>query len=198
MDNAELRDFYLEAQRRVQQYRQMIGKPLTLMEKVFIANLAEAGVEELGTELSLKPQFIGLQDATAQMCLLQFVQAGIEQAAVETAVFCDHLSKAKDGADADLERALADNKEVYDFLESVSARYGLRFHAPNDGIIHAIVLFSYVQPLVLALTTDSHGPNGGAIGPVIGVGGAEAVDPMVGLPYNLPKPKKRLLCKMGG
>jgi aconitate hydratase len=190
MNNAELRSFYQEAERRINAYRAVVNRPLTLVEKVLVANQTEFNGGQLAQEQELKPGFIGLQDATAQMALLQFMQAGFERFAVQTAVFCDHLSIARDGAEADLATANTDNQEVYDFLRSVSQKYGAHFHEPNNGIIHAIILFSYALPLVLGLTTDSHGPNAGAVGPVIGVGGAEAVDPMVGLPFTLGNPKK--------
>lgn len=190
METQQLRDFYTEAARRIQAYRLVVNRPLTLVEKVLLANQTEFNGTQLAQEQELKPGFIGLQDATAQMALLQFMQAGFERFAVQTAVFCDHLSIARDGAEADLATANTDNQEVYDFLRSVSQKYGAHFHEPNNGIIHAIILFSYALPLVLGLTTDSHGPNAGAVGPVIGVGGAEAVDPMVGLPFTLGNPKK--------
>ena len=131
-----------------------------------------------------------MQDATAQMALLQFINAGMKTTAVPTTVHCDHLITAIKGADDDLNNALLTNKEVYDFLKSVCAKYGARFWKPGSGIIHQVVLEQYAFPGGMIIGTDSHTPNGGGLGMIaIGVGGADAVDVMTGFPWNVRWPK---------
>ncbi len=131
-----------------------------------------------------------MQDATAQMALLQFMTAGLPQVAVPTTVHCDHLIQAKVGAQIDLGVAIDTNAEVYDFLESVSAKYGIGFWKPGSGIIHQVVLEQYAFPGGMMIGTDSHTPNAGGLGMVaIGVGGADAVDVMTGYPFNVRYPK---------
>ena len=131
-----------------------------------------------------------MQDATAQMALLQFMLAGLPAVAVPTTVHCDHLIQARVGADADMQVALDANREVYDFLRTVSAKYGIGFWKPGSGIIHQVVLENYAFPGGMMIGTDSHTPNAGGLGMVaIGVGGADAVDVMAGWPYNTRVPK---------
>jgi hypothetical protein len=131
-----------------------------------------------------------MQDATAQMALLQFMTAGLDEAAVPSTVHCDHLIQAKVAADIDLKFALDVNSEVYDFLRSVSAKYGIGFWKPGSGIIHQVVLENYAFPGGMMIGTDSHTPNAGGLGMVaIGVGGADAVDVMTGFPFNVRWPK---------
>ena len=136
------------------------------------------------------PDRVAMQDATAQMALLQFMTAGLDEAAVPTTVHCDHLIHAKAGADIDLKFALDINSEVYEFLRTVSARYGIGFWKPGSGIIHQVVLEKYAFPGGMMIGTDSHTPNAGGLGMVaIGVGGADAVDVMTGFPFNVRWPK---------
>ena len=136
------------------------------------------------------PDRVAMQDATAQMALLQFMQAGKNQAAVPSTVHCDHLIQARDGADEDLAMANNENKEVYDFLASVSNKYGLGFWKPGAGIIHQVVLENYAFPGGMMIGTDSHTPNAGGLGMIaIGVGGADAVDVMAGMAWELKFPK---------
>ena len=131
-----------------------------------------------------------MQDATAQMALLQFMLAGLPAVAVPSTVHCDHLIQARVGADADMEVALDTNREVYEFLRSVSAKYGIGFWKPGSGIIHQVVLENYAFPGGMMIGTDSHTPNAGGLGMVaIGVGGADAMDVMAGWPYNTRVPK---------
>ena len=136
------------------------------------------------------PDRVAMQDATAQMALLQFMTAGLPEAAVPSTVHCDHLIQAKVGASIDLGVAVDTNREVYDFLRSVSAKYGIGFWGPGSGIIHQVVLENYAFPGGMMIGTDSHTPNAGGLGMVaIGVGGADAVDVMTGFPWNVRWPK---------
>ncbi|RFZ83283.1 aconitate hydratase [Mucilaginibacter terrenus] len=179
---------------RVDAARKATGKPLTLTEKILYAHLSEGDASkafERGTDyVDFAPDRVAMQDATAQMALLQFMQAGRPQVAVPSTVHCDHLIQAKVGADADLSTAKDINKEVYDFLSSVSDKYGIGFWKAGAGIIHQVVLENYAFPGGMMIGTDSHTPNAGGLGMVaIGVGGADACDVMAGLPWELKFPK---------
>ena len=178
---------------RVALGRDRLGRPLTLTEKILINHLSDPERQELERAKSyadFHPDRVAMQDATAQMALLQFMTAGLPQAAVPSTVHCDHLIQAKVGAAIDLGVAIDTNAEVYDFLRSVSAKYGIGFWGPGSGIIHQVVLENYAFPGGMMIGTDSHTPNAGGLGMVaIGVGGADAVDVMTGFPFNVRWPK---------
>ncbi|HEK19659.1 MULTISPECIES: aconitate hydratase [unclassified Mucilaginibacter] len=179
---------------RVDAARKATGKPLTLTEKILYAHLSEGDASkafERGNDyVDFAPDRVAMQDATAQMALLQFMQAGRPQVAVPSTVHCDHLIQAKVGAVADLNTAVDTNREVYDFLSSVSDKYGIGFWKAGAGIIHQVVLENYAFPGGMMIGTDSHTPNAGGLGMVaIGVGGADACDVMAGLPWELKFPK---------
>ncbi len=179
---------------RVEAARKTVGKPLTLTEKILYTHLTEGAAQHAyarGVDyVDFAPDRVAMQDATAQMALLQFMQAGRPQVAVPSTVHCDHLIQAKIGADIDLTTAKDQNKEVYDFLASVSDKYGIGFWKPGAGIIHQVVLENYAFPGGMMIGTDSHTPNAGGLGMVaIGVGGADACDVMAGLPWELKFPK---------
>jgi aconitate hydratase len=173
--------------------RERLGHPLTLTEKILANHLRDAatgGMDRGVSYTDLDPDRVAMQDATAQMALLQFMTAGLPEAAVPSTVHCDHLIQAKVGAKIDLGVAIDTNEEVYDFLESVSAKYGIGFWRPGSGIIHQVVLEQYAFPGGMMIGTDSHTPNAGGLGMVaIGVGGADAVDVMTGYPFNVRFPK---------
>jgi aconitate hydratase len=173
--------------------RRRLGRPLTFTEKVLINHLADPEAQELERGRSyadFHPDRVAMQDATAQMALLQFMTAGLAEVAVPSTVHCDHLIQAKAGADIDLKFALDINSEVYEFLRSVSAKYGVGFWKPGSGIIHQVVLENYAFPGGMMIGTDSHTPNAGGLAMVaIGVGGADAVDVMTGFPFNVRWPK---------
>ena len=184
---------YSSLPERVAVGRRRLGRGLTLTEKILINHLDDPESQELERGRSyadFHPDRVAMQDATAQMALLQFMTAGLPQVAVPSTVHCDHLIQAKAGADIDLHFALDVNSEVYDFLSSVSAKYGLGFWKPGSGIIHQVVLENYAFPGGMMIGTDSHTPNAGGLGMVaIGVGGADAVDVMTGFPFNVRWPK---------
>jgi aconitate hydratase len=172
--------------------RTLFGRPLTLTEKILLNHLgnSSAAIERGGSYNDFHPDRVAMQDATAQMALLQFMTAGLPTTAVPSTVHCDHLISAKVGARIDLGVAIDTNKEVYDFLRSVSAKYGIGFWGPGSGIIHQVVLENYAFPGGMMIGTDSHTPNAGGLGMVaIGVGGADAVDVMTGFPFNVRWPK---------
>ena len=178
---------------RVAVGRSRLGRPLTLTEKILLNHLVDPAGQELERGRSyadFNPDRVAMQDATAQMALLQFMTAGLDQTAAPSTVHCDHLILAKQGAQIDMGVAIDTNREVYDFLRSVSARYGIGFWAPGSGIIHQVVLEHYAFPGGMMIGTDSHTPNAGGLGMVaIGVGGADAVDVMTGFPFNVRWPK---------
>ncbi len=184
---------YARLPARVALGRERLGRPLTLAEKVLVNHLRDPHGQELERGRSyadFDPDRVAMQDATAQMALLQFMTAGLSEVAVPSTVHCDHLIQAKAGADIDLNLAVDVNREVYDFLRSVSARYGIGFWKPGSGIIHQVVLENYAFPGGMMIGTDSHTPNAGGIGMVaIGVGGADAVDVMTGFPFNVRWPQ---------
>src|SRR6202049_4222368 len=173
--------------------KKMTGKALTLSEKILYAHLYSKTVRDYmrGKDyVDFAPDRVAMQDATAQMALLQFMTAGRSTVAVPSTVHCDHLIQAKTGAAADLATALDINKEVYDFLASISNKYGIGFWKPGAGIIHQVVLENYAFPGGMMIGTDSHTPNAGGLGMIaIGVGGADAVDVMAGLAWELKMPK---------
>ena len=173
--------------------RKKFGRPLTLTEKILVSHADDfdAQVWERGkAQLLLRPDRVAMQDATAQMALLQFIQAGKKRVAVPSTVHCDHLIRAQSGAKEDMARAIEENKEVYNFLRSASRKYGIGFWKPGAGIIHQVVLENYAFPGGLIIGTDSHTPNGGGLGMLaIGVGGADAGEVMAGLPWEVLHPK---------
>jgi len=177
---------------RIGAARRRSGAPLTLAEKILVNHLdrADEAIDRGVSYNDLRPDRVAMQDATAQMALLQFMTAGLDEAAVPSTIHCDHLIQAKVGAKTDLLAAESGNKEVYDFLESVAARYGLGFWGPGSGIIHQVVLEQYAFPGGMMIGTDSHTPHAGGLGMVaIGVGGADAVDVMTDFPFNVRWPK---------
>jgi aconitate hydratase len=188
-----IRKLYQGMPSKVQAARKLIGKPLTLAEKILYSHLWEptlAPYERGKDYVDFAPDRVAMQDATAQMALLQFMTCGRATVAVPSTVHCDHLIQAKTGAVADLATALDVNKEVYDFLASISNKYGIGFWKPGAGIIHQVVLENYAFPGGMMIGTDSHTPNAGGLGMIaIGVGGADAVDVMAGLPWELKMPK---------
>jgi len=182
-----------------------LGRPLTLAEKVLANHLVDVEGQEMERGRSyadFQPDRVAMQDATAQMALLQFMTAGLPEVAVPSTVHCDHLILAKSGADIDLHFALDVNSEVYEFLRTVSEKYGIGFWKPGSGIIHQVVLENYAFPGGMMIGTDSHTPNAGGLGMIaIGVGGADAVDVMAGWPFNTRVPKLigvRLTCELSG
>jgi aconitate hydratase len=189
-----IKGIYAKFPERVAAARTALGKPLTFAEKILYAHL-DKGMElkeypRLNSYVDFNPDRVAMQDATAQMALLQFMQAGRPTVAVPSTVHCDHLIMAKNNAKADLEFANNESKEVFDFLSSVSNKYGLGFWKPGAGIIHQIVLENYAFPGGMMIGTDSHTVNAGGLGMVaIGVGGADACDVMAGLPWELLMPK---------
>ncbi|MDB5270253.1 MAG: aconitate hydratase [Hymenobacter sp.] len=201
-----IRTVYAGMGSRIEAARAAVARPLTLTEKILYAHLYGGEVKqayERGVSyVDFAPDRVAMQDATAQMALLQFMQAGKPTAAVPSTVHCDHLIQAKDGATADLAEANTENKEVYDFLASVSNKYGIGFWKPGAGIIHQVVLENYAFPGGMMIGTDSHTPNAGGLGMVaIGVGGADAVDVMAGMAWELKFPKVigvKLTGKMNG
>ncbi len=188
-----VRAVYQRLPDRVAEGRQQLGRPLTYAEKVLFNHLRDPASQTLErgrTYNDLDPDRVAMQDATAQMALLQFMTAGLPQVAVPSTVHCDHLIQAREDGKVDLLAALETNNEVYDFLESVSAKYGIGFWKPGSGIIHQVVLEQYAFPGGMMIGTDSHTPNAGGLGMIaIGVGGADAVDVMTGYPFNIRWPR---------
>lgn len=189
-----IRAVYARIPERVEAARAATGKPLTLSEKILYSHLWDGtptrGFRRGEDYVDFAPDRVAMQDATAQMALLQFMQAGRAQAAVPSTVHCDHLIQAKVGADKDLQESLNKNNEVFNFLQSVSNKYGIGFWKPGAGIIHQVVLENYAFPGGMMIGTDSHTVNAGGLGMVaIGVGGADAVDVMAGMAWELKFPK---------
>lgn len=201
-----IRSAYHSLPSKISAARQLLNRPLTLTEKILYAHLYGASPATAFVRgkdyVDFAPDRVAMQDATAQMALLQFMTAGKDKTAVPSTVHCDHLIQANTGAAADLKTALDSNKEVYDFLASVSDRYGIGFWKPGAGIIHQVVLENYAFPGGMMIGTDSHTPNAGGLGMIaIGVGGADAVDVMSGMAWELKFPKLigvRLTGKMNG
>ena len=189
-----LRSFYSNFPKRVDAAREQVGRPLTLAEKILYAHLYEESdicpFRRGEDYVNFRPDRVAMQDATAQMALLQFMNAGKSQSAVPATVHCDHLIQANMGAKTDIATATQSNSEVYDFLKSVSDKYGIGFWKPGAGIIHQVVLENYAFPGGMMIGTDSHTPNAGGLGMIaIGVGGADAVDVMTGMEWELKMPK---------
>ena len=188
-----IKKVYAAMPAKIEAARKLIGRPLTFSEKILYSHLSQppAKVHARGKDyVDFAPDRVAMQDATAQMALLQFMTAGRSTVAVPSTVHCDHLIQAKVGAKQDLKSALEINSEVYDFLASISNKYGIGFWKPGAGIIHQVVLENYAFPGGMMIGTDSHTPNAGGLGMIaIGVGGADAVDVMAGLPWELKMPK---------
>ena len=188
-----IREFYKNYSSKIERIREKIKKPLTLSEKILFAHLYnENNIKDFKRSedyANFKPDRVAMQDATAQMTLLQFMNAGKESSSVPATIHCDHLIQAYKGAEEDLKNAININKEVYDFLQSVAKKYGLGFWEAGSGIIHQIVLENYAFPGGMMIGTDSHTPNAGGLGMMaIGVGGADAVDVMTGMEWELKIP----------
>ena len=188
-----IQKYYQKLPNQIEQIRRTLGRPLTLTEKILYGHLWSNEVHEHRrgeSYVDFAPDRVAMQDATAQMALLQFMQSGRDKVAVPSTVHCDHLIQAKVGAEKDLQTAVDTNQEVYDFLQSVSNKFGLGFWKPGAGIIHQVVLENYAFPGGMMIGTDSHTPNAGGLGMIaIGVGGADAVDVMAGMPWELKFPK---------
>ena len=189
-----IKEVYAQMALRIDAAKKITNGPLTLTEKILYAHLAESIATKIYKKgidyVDFKPDRVAMQDATAQMALLQFMHAGKSKVAVPSTVHCDHLILAKDGASEDLKTARTDNKEVYEFLSSVSNKYGIGFWKPGGGIIHQVILENYAFPGGMMIGTDSHTVNAGGLGMVaIGVGGADAVDVMTGMSWELKFPK---------
>ena len=189
-----IRKVYERYPERIAAARKVVGKPLTLSEKILYAHLWEGNAEQAhdrGTSyVDFAPDRVAMQDATAQMALLQFMQAGKDKVAVPSTAHADHLIQARIGADKDLQDGINKNNEVFNFLSSVCNKYGIGFWKPGAGIIHQVVLENYAFPGGMMIGTDSHTVNAGGLGMVaIGVGGADAVDVMAGMPWELKFPK---------
>jgi len=179
---------------KIEKARLVMNRPLTLCEKILYSHLwdeiPEKPFDRGGDYVNFGPDRVAMQDATAQMALLQFMTAGRQNTAVPSTVHCDHLIQASIGAKADLETAQIQNREVYDFLESVCAKYGIGFWKPGAGIIHQVILENYAFPGGMMIGTDSHTVNAGGLGMIaIGVGGADAMDVMAGMAWELKMPK---------
>lgn len=189
-----LKSFYASYKGKMEHVRAALKRPLTLAEKILythLYNVADLKNYERGEDyVNFRPDRVAMQDATAQMALLQFMNAGKEAVTVPSTVHCDHLIQAYRGAERDIETATQTNREVYDFLRDVSSRYGIGFWKPGAGIIHQVILENYAFPGGMMVGTDSHTPNAGGLGMVaIGVGGADAVDVMTGMEWELKMPK---------
>jgi len=189
---AFVEEAYQKIEKRLEAIRARLSRPLTYAEKVLLGHLddpAEADILPGESYMNLRPDRVGLQDVTGQMAILQFMQAGKPTAAVPSTVHCDHLIQAYVGAAADTKLAVTDSSEVFDFLRSSAAKYGLGFWGPGSGIIHQVVLENYAFPGCMMIGTDSHTPNGGGLGMFAsGVGGADAVDVMAGFPWEVLYP----------
>ncbi len=188
-----IKGVYDNFENKVEKARRVIGRPLTYAEKVLYSHLAEEPTREFvrGKDfVDFYPDRVAMQDATAQMAMLQFMHAGRKTSAVPATAHADHLIVAQNGSKEDLERALEENREVYDFLESVCKKYGVGFWKPGAGIIHQVILENYAFPGGMMIGSDSHTPNAGGLGMIaIGVGGADVVDVMAGMPWELKWPK---------
>jgi aconitate hydratase len=189
-----IRDFYRNFADRVDNVRKHFTRPLTLSEKILYAHLYDVNqlkIYKRGDDyVNFRPDRVAMQDATAQMALLQFMNAGKRKSAVPATVHCDHLIQADRGADNDIATAINNNKEVYDFLKTVSNKYGIGFWKPGAGIIHQVILENYAFPGGMMVGTDSHTPNAGGLGMIaVGAGGADAVDVMSGMEWELKMPK---------
>src|ERR1700682_3203769 len=189
----QIRRLYESMAAKLDQARKRFGRPLTLAEKILVAHADNFDTQEWSrgkAQLRLRVDRVSLQDATGQMALLQFMQAGKKQVAVPSTVHCDHLIRAQSGASDDMKRAVTENNEVYSFLHSASRKYGCGFWKPGAGIIHQVVLENYAFPGELIIGTDSHTPNAGGLGAcAVAVGGADAVEVIAGLPWEVLYPR---------
>ena len=187
-------DVYKKLQENIVKYRKLVGRPLTLTEKILSGHLQEINdknLDEGNNYVFLRPDRVALQDVTGQMVMLQFMQAGLEQTSLPTTVHCDHLIRAEVEGDTDMKISLDENNEVFKFLQSASAKYGCGFWKPGAGIIHQVVLENYAFPGGLMIGTDSHTPNAGGLGMIaVGVGGLDAAETMAGMPWELLYPKR--------
>src|SRR3990172_2617699 len=185
---------YQKTKKNLSNFRKIVGRPLTLTEKILAGHLVEIeekNLDEGSNYVYLNPDRVALQDVTGQMVLLQFMQADLKQTVIPTTVHCDHLIRAKVGGEADTKIALDENSEIYKFLESASRKYGIGFWKPGAGIIHQVVLENYAFPGGLMIGTDSHTPNAGGLGMIaVGVGGVDAAETMAGLPWEIVYPKR--------
>lgn len=185
---------YKKLEQNISKFRKIVNRPLTLSEKILVGHLAEFDGKESERGKSyvfLKPDRVALQDVTGQTVMLEFMQAGLKQVSLPTTVHCDHLIQAKVGAKEDTKLAIYENNEVYTFLESAAKKYGAGFWKPGAGIIHQVVLENYAFPGGLMIGTDSHTPNAGGLGMIaVGVGGMDAAEVMVGMPWELLYPKR--------
>ncbi len=193
MSVEQIKALYQSMPAKLARARQNFGRPLTLAEKILVAHAweFESQVWERGkAQLALRVDRVAMQDATGQMALLQFMQSGRKRVAVPSTVHCDHLIRAQSGASEDMQRAITENNEVYNFLRSASRKYGIGFWKPGSGIIHQVVLENYAFPGGLMIGADSHTPNGGGLGMLaIGVGGVDCGEVMAGLPWEVLHPK---------
>ena len=180
---------YKKTKENVLNFRKIVGRPLTLTEKILAGHLVEMktkNLDEGAAYVYLNPDRVALQDVTGQMVLLQFMQTSLKQTAIPTTVHCDHLIRANIGGESDTKTALDENSEVYKFLESASSKYGIGFWKPGAGIIHQVVLENYAFPGGLMIGTDSHTPNAGGLGMIaVGVGGLDAAETMAGIPWEI-------------
>ena len=187
-------DVYLKLKENIIKFRDVTGRPLTLTEKILSGHLHQIDEKNFvgGKDyVFLKPDRVALQDVTGQMVMLQFMQAGLKQSSLPTTVHCDHLIRAETQGDVDMKISLDENSEVFQFLQSASAKYGCGFWKPGAGIIHQVVLENYAFPGGLMIGTDSHTPNAGGLGMIaVGVGGLDAAETMAGMPWELLYPKK--------
>lgn len=185
---------YKKLEQNISKFRKIVNRPLTLSEKILVGHLAEFDGKESERGKSyvfLKPDRVALQDVTGQTVMLEFMQAGLKQVSLPTTVHCDHLIQAKVGAKEDTKLAIYENNEVYTFLESAAKKFGAGFWKPGAGIIHQVVLENYAFPGGLMIGTDSHTPNAGGLGMIaVGVGGMDAAEVMVGMPWELLYPKR--------
>ncbi|MBP9839168.1 MAG: aconitate hydratase, partial [Proteobacteria bacterium] len=195
MDISQYKEFYKNLETKINEVRNKLGRPITLAEKIIYSHLdaknpASTEMQRGKTNIDTRPDRVAMQDATAQMAMLQFMSSKKAQVAVPSSIHCDHLIIARSGAKDDLEKAINENKEVYDFLSSSGAKYGIDFWKPGSGIIHQVVLENYAFPGGMMIGTDSHTPNAGGLGMIaIGVGGADAAEVMTGFPWNVTLPK---------
>src|SRR5262245_26813740 len=185
---------YESMQHKLEIVRRRLGRPLTLADKILLGHLDDPERQDLDpgqSYLALRPDRVVFQDVLGQTGMLQFMQTGRDRVAVPTTIHCDHLIRAKIDGARDLEEALAENAEVYEFLRSTAARFGAGFWGPGSGIVHQVVLENYAFPGQLLIGTDSHTPNAGGLGAcAIGVGGADAVEVIAGLPFELLYPSR--------
>jgi aconitate hydratase len=185
---------YKKTRENLKKFRKIVGRALTLTEKIIAGHLSEIenkNLEEGKNYVYLRPDRVALQDVTGQMVMLQFMQAGLKQVALPTTIHCDHLIQARVGSEPDTKAAINENSEIYKFLESSASKYGLGFWKPGAGIIHQVILENYAFPGGLMIGTDSHTPNAGGLGMIaVGVGGIDAAETMAGLPWEILYPKR--------